>query len=211
MVSSTRQSRGQVVTPLHRGWARLRPLHRGETVPLLDVFDGLSVSSRADRYLTGMASLPSRMLHALADVDGCARVGWLAVVADQPVAIGRYAHTAPATAELAFEVADAYQGRGLGTALLDTITTVAAANGVRRVCATVLPTNEPARRLMAMAGIPLALDDRVLEGEADLRLLDPPRVDRDAVLSLAAWPARAPRTRCPHRHPRPVPCTGGPD
>src|SRR5690348_14684792 len=152
MDSLFRQTGGRVTVPLTHGWAELRPLRRGESAPLLAVFDELSLSSRADRYLAGMARLPARMLAALVDLDGCARVAWMARANGRPAGIGRYVRTGPATVEVAFEVADAYQGRGLGSALLDTITTVAAANGVRRVRATVLPTNDPARRLMATAG-----------------------------------------------------------
>jgi RimJ/RimL family protein N-acetyltransferase len=167
------------------GTAQLRPLRAGETEPLLAVFERLSPASRTDRYLVGVPRLPSVMRNALVAVDGHDHVAWLATVAGEPTGIARYVRVAPDTVEVAFEVADAHQGRGLGTALLDTVTTVAAAHGVRRVQATVLPTNAPSLRLLARLGIPLTLRDGLLEGEGPLRLLDPARVDRHAVVGLA--------------------------
>ena len=41
-------------------------------------------------------------------------------------------------------------------------------------------------RLVTRAGVRLAVSGGLLEGEGDLRLLDPPRVDRHAVVALAA-------------------------
>jgi RimJ/RimL family protein N-acetyltransferase len=193
-----RPARPHVVAPLTTGWAHLRPLRRGEKEPLLAVFDGLSQVSRAHRYLTGMAHLPAAMLAQLVDIDGCAHVAWVATVDGEPAGIGRYVRIDPGTVEVAFEVADAHQGRGLGTVLLDAVTTVAAANGVRRVRATVLPKNDASRRLVAHAGVTLTRNYGVLDGEADLRLLDPPPVDRDEVLALTKQHHRAAgRTPCP--------------
>jgi hypothetical protein len=82
--------------------------------------------------------------------------------------------------------------------LLDAITTVAAANGVRRVRATVLPKNDASRRLVAHAGVTLTRNYGVLDGEADLQLLNPARVDRDEVLALTRQHHRAAgRPPCP--------------
>lgn len=172
-----------------RTWAEervaLRPLQRGEAGPLLAVFEGMTVASRADRYLVGLAALPASMLTALTAVDGYDHAAWLATVREQPVGIARYIRIGPELAEVAFEVADDYQGRGLGALLLDVITTVACAQGVRRVRATALASNTRSRRLLDRVGIRLSPGDGVLEGEGRLRLLDPPRVERSAVLALA--------------------------
>lgn len=167
------------------GSATLRPLRAGETAPLLSVFEGMSPASRASRYLTGVPRIPPTMLAALVDVDGHDHVAWLATVDGTPAGIARYVRVAPATVEIAFEVADAYQRRGLGSVLLDTITTSACAAGVRRLRATVLPTNAVSLGLLGRLGLRLTFCDGVLEGDGPLRLLDPPRVDRAAVVALA--------------------------
>jgi GNAT superfamily N-acetyltransferase len=176
---------GTVAARIRAGVARLRPLGPGETAPLLAVFDGMSPASRAQRYLTGMAALPTAMLGALTAVDGERHVAWLGAVDGVPAGVARYVLASPGVAEVAFEVADAFQGRGLGTVLLDAVTTVAAARGVRRVRATVHPTNAVSRHLVGRLGLPLVLSDGLLEGEGPLRLVDPPRVDRRAVVRAA--------------------------
>ena len=163
----------------------LRPLRRGESGPLQSIFEAMSPAARAQRYLTGMPRLPSAWLRALADVDGDHHVAWLAVVRGRAVGVARYVVVAPAVVEIALEVADDHHGRGVGTLLVDALTTTAVASGIRRVRATLLPDNEPSRRLVTRIGVRLSPADGLLEGEGPLRLLDPPRVDRHAVVTLA--------------------------
>ena len=167
------------------GAVALRPLKRGEREPLLAVFDGMSSASRAQRYLTGMVRLPSRTVDLLTDVDGHRHVAWLASIDGRPVGIARALQVDVGVAEVAFEVVDAHHGEGIGSALLDAVTTVLAAQGVRRVSASLLPDNAPSWRLVTRIGVRLHEAGGLLEGEGRLRLLDPPRVDRNAVLALA--------------------------
>jgi RimJ/RimL family protein N-acetyltransferase len=167
--------------------ARLRPLGAGETEPLLAVFAAMSDQSRTLRYLSGMSRLPASMLSVLSDVDGQRHVAWLATVDGKPVGIARYVRLpgCPTTAELAFEVADHLHGRGLATILLDTVTTVAAARGVRRVQGTMDPSNAASRRLLERVGARARPVDGLVEAEGRLRLLDQPVVDRAAVVEVA--------------------------
>ena len=164
----------------------LRPLGRGETAPLLSVFDGMSVDSRALRYLTGLPRMPQPMLSMLTDVDDQRHVAWLASVEDEPAGIARYVRLSgdATTAEIAFEVVDRHHGRGLGTVLLDTITTVAAARGIRRIQGTLAPSNTASRRLLAKVGASARPVDGLLEADGPLELLRPPVVDRSALLRL---------------------------
>lgn len=170
------------------GAAALRPLVAGETGPLEDVFAGMSQDSRAMRYLGGMPRLSPPLTAVLTDVDGDRHVAWLACVDGHPAGIARYVRAAHdwSTAELAFEVVDSQHGRGLATVLMDALTTVASVNGVRRIRGTLLPDNVASRRLLARFGAVARLDDGLLEVEGPLRLLDPPLVDRAAVVRLAA-------------------------
>ncbi len=182
------QGRDRVEVGLRDGSrAALRPLDHGETEPLLAVFAGMSDASRSLRYLTGLPRLPRQMLTVLTDVDGDRHSAWLATVAGQPAGIARYVRLpgSPTTAELAFEVVDHHHGLGLGTVLLDTITTVAAARGVHRIQATLAPSNTASRRLLARIGLLTRPVDGLLEAEGPLRLLDPAAVDRSAVVRLA--------------------------
>jgi len=82
----------------------------------------------------------------LANVDYVRRLALIAEV-DTPsgpelVAVARYEPTGdPKTAEVAFVVQDAWQNRGLGTALLHDLLRAARARGIERFSAYVLATN----------------------------------------------------------------------
>ena len=141
-----------VVTVRLRGGrlVELRPLRHGERDALLAVFDGMSPESRALRYLTGMLRMPSATLDLLTDVDGDRHVAWLASAQGQPVGIARYVRDDAGIAEVAVEVVDDHQGLGIGSALVDAVTTVAAARGVHRVRALL----SPGQRSFAALGHP---------------------------------------------------------
>jgi RimJ/RimL family protein N-acetyltransferase len=185
-LASTRRALEQVRVDLaDGGTAMLRPLRHGEVEPVLEVFAGLSELSRARRFLTGMTRLPAMMLAALTDVDGCDHVAWVATVGGCAVGIGRYARTDPDTVEIALEVVDAHQGRGLGWVLADVVATIACSNGATLVSATVAPDNAPSLRVLRALGLTTRLDDGLLEGTGRLRLPDPAWVRRSAVLARA--------------------------
>lgn len=166
--------------------ALLRPLRSGEYDVLDDVFLGMSQRSRRQRFLVPMPRLPGASRRTLADVDGARHVAWVALVGGHPVGICRYVRTAPGTAEIAFEVVDDHQGRGIGSALLDAVATVAYANGITCLEASVDPDNAASIALLTRVGIELAPEDGVLVGRGPVHLMDPPRSSRLAVLHLAA-------------------------
>lgn len=175
------------------GTALLRPLATGEVTVLETVFDGMSERSRHQRFLVPMPRLPVAHRRRLADVDGHRHVAWVALVDGVPAGICRYVRTAGHSAELAFEVADAHQGRGLGTALVDAVTTVARASGITWLEATVEPGNTASQSLLARAGVRLLLADGLLEGGGEPRPLpSSSRVNARAVLALAAQSASSP-------------------
>jgi RimJ/RimL family protein N-acetyltransferase len=196
MATLTRTVDGVPVRLADGGTATLRLLKHGETGPILEVFAGMSDLSRARRYLTGMARLPAVMLAALADVDGCHHVAWVASIDGHAVGIGRYVHTDPVTVEVAFEVVDAHHGRGLGWVLADTLATLASAHGITRITASAAPDNGASLRVLRGLGLSMHLDDGLLEGTGRLRLPEPARVPRSAVLALARRETRRPATSC---------------
>jgi GNAT superfamily N-acetyltransferase len=163
--------------------AVLRPLRAQEEGPLVRVFDGMSELSRARRYLTGMAYLPPSVVRRLVDVDGCKHVAWTASIDGDPVGIGRYVAYDHRLVDVALEVVDRWHGHGLGGTLVDTIATIALANGYTSVAATVQPTNHASERQMRSIGLTMQVVDGLLEGQGRLTLPDPPRVDRRAVLA----------------------------
>jgi RimJ/RimL family protein N-acetyltransferase len=132
----------------------IRRLAGGELRPVLQVFEGLSERSRRLRYLGPKPRLREGELAQLVDVGCCGRE---AVVAADPatggaVGIARYVRTGPATAEVAFEVVDAWQGRGVGRRLVEALAEVAAEHGISRLSATVAVDNKAAFALMRRLG-----------------------------------------------------------
>jgi ribosomal protein S18 acetylase RimI-like enzyme len=130
----------------------IRPLRNGDTATVAAIFARLGDRSRARRFCGAKPRLSEPELSALARVDGNHHVLVGFVDGDrQPVGIARIARRG-AAAEIAFEVADAYQGRGIGTTLARELAADARAAGVRELVATVCGDNAPAVSLLRRIG-----------------------------------------------------------
>jgi acetyltransferase len=116
----------------------------------------LSAKSRHERFHAPLRELTPSMLQQLTNVD---HVGHVAIVAealasdDEPtiVAEARYAREGDET-HFAIAVADAWQGVGLGRALMQRLLRYAARRGVARLVADVLNGNIAMTRLAASFG-----------------------------------------------------------
>ncbi len=125
---------------------------RSDDGPLLDaVLDGLSPHSRYLRFHSPLPRVPDGIRRALLDVDGDRHIAFVALAGPgQPVGMARVIREAgrPGAAEVAFEVVDAWQRRGVGRRLLTTAGEAASAAGITRLHALVLAENRPALALM---------------------------------------------------------------
>jgi GNAT superfamily N-acetyltransferase len=133
----------------------LRRLRRGERAPVLAVFGGLSDRSRRLRFLGAKPRLPERDVEALVDVGCCGREAVVAVEQEggRPVGIARFVRDGhEPEAEVAFEVVDEWQGRGVGRRLADELAALARRQGVLRLRATVARGNAPALALVRSLG-----------------------------------------------------------
>lgn len=137
----------------HRPATRLRPLtpHDGATVDV--VFAGLSARSRVLRFHRELQQLTASTRDALLATDGVHHVGIVAEVRGgrswEPVGLGRYVVEPSGTdAEVAFEVVDAWQGRGIGRLLLTELVVTARRHRVPVFRAHVLPDNHASLRLL---------------------------------------------------------------
>ena len=133
----------------------LRPLHRGERKPVLEVFAGLSERSRRLRFLGSKPRLLDRDVDWLVDVGCCGREAVVAV--DQAtgltVGLARFVRDDGAPeAEIAFEVVDEWQGRGLGRHLLAELRALALDQGILRFRALIAHGNRPAFALVRSLG-----------------------------------------------------------
>ena len=108
-------------------------------------FHELSPESRRKRFFTA-GEPPAALIERLCDVVDPAR--GVTLVAERHVdgdvrliAVGSYAALTAGVAEAAFAVDDRFQGKGLGTALLERLAAIAAGHGFRRFEATTLADN----------------------------------------------------------------------
>jgi RimJ/RimL family protein N-acetyltransferase len=135
---------------------RLRPLTRDDRDGLLSLFHRLSEESRWRRFMSPKPTLAPRELDYLTDIDHVAHEAFAAVdERDGSLAgVARYVRHAgtECSAELAVEVADELQRRGIGTALCIRVVERARENGLTVLTATALWSNQPARRLLRRLG-----------------------------------------------------------
>ena len=154
---------------------RLRPLTREDRDGLLSLFHRLSEESRWRRFMSPKPTLAPRELDYMTDIDHVTHEAFAAVDERDGslVGVARYVrHTGTeTTAELAVEVADELQRRGIGTALCMRVIERAQENGFTVLTATALWSNQPARRLLRSLGF-LARRSQGREIELALVLVD---------------------------------------
>jgi acetyltransferase len=154
----------------------VRPIRPTDKDALLELFERLSPRSRLRRFLAAKPSLSRRELAYLTEVDHRTHEALVAVDRDGAfVGVARYACGPGETrvADVAFAVADAAQGRGIGTGLARLLFDDARANGIERLQAMTLPENAPARKLLGRTGFELTgIDGGVLELALDLTARD---------------------------------------
>ncbi|HEY7131924.1 MAG TPA: GNAT family N-acetyltransferase [Candidatus Limnocylindrales bacterium] len=169
------------VTPTaHR--FRIRPIAAADRDRLRAFYAGLSEDSRESRFHGATTGISDRAAVAFCEPDHDHREGFVVEALDggHPPVIGHLClePVNETDVEVAVAVADAYQGRGLGHALLVAAIDWARSHDYRRVVATVRPTNGPMFGLLRSTGLPV-----------DLRPADADEVE--ATLELAVTLPRA--------------------
>lgn len=132
---------------------RVRPLMRADRDRLAAGFETLSEAARYQRFFTPVAHLSSGQLEYLTDIDHVTHFAWGAETTDgSGIGVARYVRTEPEVAEAAFTITDDFQGRGLGTILLQALAMVGASHGFRRFEMTMLADNTAMAHLARKAG-----------------------------------------------------------
>ncbi|WP_420111614.1 GNAT family N-acetyltransferase, partial [Pseudactinotalea sp.] len=136
----------------------IRPIAGSDADALQAFHRAQSAESTYFRFFAPMERLSERDLRRFTNVDHRQRVALVLVQPgeqhDQILAVGRFDRYEEDgdVAEVAFNVADAAQGRGLGSILLEHLAAAGRELGVRRFSADVLPSNTRMLRVFTDAG-----------------------------------------------------------
>jgi len=128
---------------------RVRPIRPEDAGRELRFFDGLSDQSRYQRFMQYVKELSPRMLARFTQLDYDRELALVALWQGEFIAVGRYAPNADgATAEFALTVADDWQGKGLGHALLEKLCDAARGAGYSALYGHILDAN---REMLGLA------------------------------------------------------------
>lgn len=156
LVTDLASVRGRQVVALRDGSAvRLRSVGGGDEPALREFLKDVSTDSLHLRFF-GLVDRDC----AAASLADCSRPGDFGLVAqldDPPSIVGHAAlyRTAPDRAEVAFLVADAWQGRGLGSMMFSRLAAQAREQGIATLVAEVLPTNRGMLSVFQRSGYPV--------------------------------------------------------
>lgn len=147
----------------------VRPVRAEDEHAIAAFFAALSLESRVFRFFAAVANVDS-LAATMARVDYRSRYGIVATsgAGDAIVGHAMYVEISPRKAELALAVADAYQGRGLGTILLGQLAEAAAAAGFDVLEAIVKPENHRMLDLLRESGFPVVARSEPGEVHAEI-------------------------------------------
>ncbi|MDQ7800777.1 MAG: GNAT family N-acetyltransferase [Armatimonadota bacterium] len=185
---------------------RVRTARPQDEDALVAFYRGLSEQSLVYRFFTRIsnAALVDQVRRLLYNPRA---VHLVATFGDPPrvVAHGLYAAADSDRAEVAFAVADEFQGRGVGTLLLGQLAEVAARQGIRLFEASVLPTNHRMLEVFRESGFPV----EVHAEPGELRVTFPTELTEDALRRFERREQLAAQAALrPFFHPRGVAVVG---
>ncbi len=137
----------------------VRPTQPTDEEMLSDMFYDLSDQSIINRFFSMLKSMPHRKLQQFCCIDYEKEMSLVAISSEGPrpkiVGVGSY-YLNPATnmAEIAFLVADSFQGKGIGTYLMRYMVKIAKEKKIKGFTAEVLRDNVAMIALMHKAGVP---------------------------------------------------------
>jgi len=132
----------------------LRPDDRNELVAAVE---RIGAQSLYLRFFGVKRQFSDREVGYFVDLDFTDHVALIAVLEGETrstiIAGGRYITVSPGIAELAFMVADEYQGQGIGPILMRHLAEIARAAGIKELVADVLAANRPMLRVFESTGL----------------------------------------------------------
>lgn len=159
---------------------RIRPIRPDDAQRERDFINGLSPQSRYQRFQHIMRQPGEALIEKLVNVDYHRSMALVAVTGSEPderiIGVARYAADNDLECEFAVVVADDWQCRGVGTALVPPLFEYAAREGFQLIYGTVLADNQRMIELAQWLGLTV---DPQRDGEPTVRawrrLAGPPR------------------------------------
>ena len=134
------------------GTAHLRPIVPSDADALQAMHRAQSPESIYLRFFAPMPQIPAKDLDRFVTVDYRDRVAFVMIVGDELIGVGRYDRIDADSAEVAFNIADSHQGRGIGSILLEHLAVAAREVGISVFTAEVLPHNRSMLQVFTAAG-----------------------------------------------------------
>jgi len=134
------------------GTAHLRPITPQDAEALQRMHLAQSPESTFLRFFVPMPVLTEKLLRQFTHVDHTNQVAIVALIGGEIVGLANYDRQDERQAEVAFNIADAHQGRGLGSCLLEHLAAAARERGIQRFVADVLPQNQKMVAVFREAG-----------------------------------------------------------
>ncbi len=150
--------------------AHVRPIVPDDADGLRAFHAAQSEESVYLRFFAPLRELSDRDVDRFTHVDYRERVALVVTLRDLIIGIGRYDGIDATSAEVAFNISDHFQGRGIGSVLLEHLAAIAQEEGITRFRAEVLPQNRKMLTVFSEAGYEVArhIEDGVVDVTFDI-------------------------------------------
>ena len=150
--------------------AHVRPITPDDAEGIRHFHSRQSAESIYLRFFAPLRELSERDIHRFTHVDHRDRVALVATLDGEIIGIGRYDRIDPGSAEVAFNISDHYQGKGIGSVMLEHLAAIAQEMGINRFVAEVLPQNRKMLTVFKEAGYEVThhIEDGVVEVSFDI-------------------------------------------
>ena len=132
--------------------AHVRPIMPADADALRRFHAGQSAESIYLRFFAPLKTLSDKDVARFTEVDHDWRVALVATLRGEIIGIARYDRLDATTAEVAFHISDAQQGKGVGSVLLEHLAAIGQERGVAKFVADVLPQNRKMIQVFTEAG-----------------------------------------------------------
>jgi acyl-CoA synthetase (NDP forming)/RimJ/RimL family protein N-acetyltransferase len=132
--------------------AHVRPIVPTDADRLRRFHAGQSAESIYLRFFAPLKTLSDKDVARFTQVDYDWRVALVATLHEDIIGVARFDRLDETTAEVAFHISDAHQGKGVGSVLLEHLAAIGQERGVTKFVADVLPQNRKMIQVFTEAG-----------------------------------------------------------